>query len=440
MPYQEFKSSGYLVLLTILLISFLACTEESGKKTSSDLGLTPSSTLYEVYVPHWGRQGQLKAIAEQALRIRNLGVTAVILSPVQEVSDLMKLGPLGSPFAIKDHSSIRPMYGTPEDLKALVDTFHFYKIPVYMDWFPAMVGRDHELSQRSLDEEADSLLANPMGLPLKDVLVVDYSDIIATETMCKSMVDFVKTYDLDGLRIFHDPLVPEDLYQCFANSSGTEVINAWSPMSEFTPRAVMDHALFSAMPKALKRASARDSLAMHLSAEVADGPFKINGISNYFLQNQRGGVYNTFGFAYKCMSVMAYTAHGLPLIEAGMELPIMRNMSMVQNIEIPWTKNMDDDFYRQLNLLVRRNRALHALEGVQVRLLPNDNENVIAIERINGTHKAVTLFNLSDQTEDVIFEENVFNLNEHIRQAPVSIRKGEPFKMAPHLYIVLTNV
>jgi hypothetical protein len=263
---------------------------------------------------------------------------------------------------------------------------------------------------------------------------------MVSETMCKAMTEFVKTYDLDGLRVFHDPIVPEDLYECFVKQSKAEIINAWSPMSSFIPKAIMDHELFALMPKAIKSPGARDSLAKVLTSPIEKGPARINGISNYFLQDKRGGVYNTFGFAYKCMSVMAYMAHGLPMIEAGMELPVMRNLSMVQNIEIPWTKNMDDDFYRQLNLLVRRNRALHALDGVKVRLLPNDNENIIAIERIHGSHKVVGLFNLSDQTQDVTFEENVFNLNEHVRQSPVSIRKGEPFKMAPHLYLLLTNI
>jgi hypothetical protein len=440
MPHPEFNMSRACTLVSLILVLFSACTEKVTKEPSRHTGLSPQSTLYEIYVPHWGRQEQLKAITNQALRIRNLGVTAVVLSPVQEVSDLMKLGPLGSPFAIKDHSSVRSMYGKHEDFKALVDTFHSFNIPVYMDWFPAMVGRDHELAQLTINQEPDSVLVNPMGLPLKDVLVLNYENIMVSESMCKAMTEFVKTYDLDGLRVFHDPIVPEDLYECFVKQSKAEIINAWSPMSSFIPKAIMDHELFALMPKAIKSHGARDSLAKVLSSPIENGPARINGISNYFLQNKRGGVYNTFGFAYKCMSVMAYMAHGLPMIEAGMELPVMRNLSMVQNIEIPWTKNMDDDFFRQLNLLVRRNRALHALDGVKIRLLPNDNENIIAIERIHGSHKVVGLFNLSDQTQDVTFEENVFNLNEHVRQSPVSIRKGEPFKMAPYLYLLLTNI
>ena len=128
------------------------------------------------------------------------------------------------------------------------------------------------------------------------------------------------------------------------------------------------------------------------------------------------------------------------MLPGGLELPVVKNLSMVRNQQIKWDRQMDDDFYRQLLILKSRNRALQSGDNVQTRIIPTNQPSVLAIEKTDGTHKAVVIINLERSTVGVKFSENIFNLNDFITQRPVSIRSDATFNVGPYQYYVLTNV
>ena len=53
--------------------------------------------------------------------------------PIHPMGKLKAKGTLGSPYAVRDFDAINPDYGTPDDLKRLVDAAHRRGMKVFID-------------------------------------------------------------------------------------------------------------------------------------------------------------------------------------------------------------------------------------------------------------------------------------------------------------------
>ena len=85
-----------------------------------------------IYITHpYYYDGTFKALTEKIPEIADLGVKTIYLMPIWEHREGDP--PHGFIYLIKDYYKIDPTYGTPEDLKKLVDTVHEYGMKIIFD-------------------------------------------------------------------------------------------------------------------------------------------------------------------------------------------------------------------------------------------------------------------------------------------------------------------
>ena len=97
--------------------------------------------------PYKGAYGNLKGITERADHIASLGVDAIWLCP------FYKWNKMGFGYDITDYEEVAPMYGTKEDLKELIDTYHAKNINVVTDMVLNHCSMEHEWFKKSVKRE-----------------------------------------------------------------------------------------------------------------------------------------------------------------------------------------------------------------------------------------------------------------------------------------------
>jgi maltooligosyltrehalose trehalohydrolase len=145
------------------------------------------AVLYEV---HCGLLGGLRGVTEQLPRIAELGVTALQLMPLNAVSGTRNWGYDGVlPYAIA------PAYGSPQDLKALVDTAHGLGVMVLLDVVYNHFGPDGNYLPAYADGFFDETRRTPWGPAIA----------FNREPVARFFIDnalyWLETFRLDGLRL-----------------------------------------------------------------------------------------------------------------------------------------------------------------------------------------------------------------------------------------------
>lgn len=106
--------------------------------------------IMQIYPSVWG---SLKAITEKADYYKDLGVEAIWISPCYPSSGW------DNGYDVKDYCDIDPKYGTLEDMKELIDTYHKHHINVLMDLVINHCSIEHPVYQKALqgDEKAQKM-------------------------------------------------------------------------------------------------------------------------------------------------------------------------------------------------------------------------------------------------------------------------------------------
>ena len=115
------KKNYYLVfILFIFILLFQSCSKET-----ADQNWIRNAVIYEINVQNFGPEGNFNSFQKELPRLQKMGVDILWLMPIFPRAEKMKLGLLGSPYAVRDYYGIHAPYGTSNDLKALIkgDTF-----------------------------------------------------------------------------------------------------------------------------------------------------------------------------------------------------------------------------------------------------------------------------------------------------------------------------
>jgi len=97
--------------------------------------------------PYNGAYGNLKGITEKADYVKSLGVDAIWLCP------FYKWNRMGFGYDITNYEEIAPMFGTKEDLKELIDTYHSKNIKVITDMVLNHCSSENEWFKKSIKKE-----------------------------------------------------------------------------------------------------------------------------------------------------------------------------------------------------------------------------------------------------------------------------------------------
>ena len=97
--------------------------------------------------PYKGAFGNFKGITEKADYVKDLGADAIWLCP------FYKWNRNGMGYDITDYEEVSPMFGTKEDFKELVDTYHSKGIKVIIDGVFNHCSMEHEWFKKSVKRE-----------------------------------------------------------------------------------------------------------------------------------------------------------------------------------------------------------------------------------------------------------------------------------------------
>ena len=182
--------------------------------------------IYEMHLGTWrrGENGRILNYAEIADQLvpylQEMGYTHVEFMPVMEHPFDGSWG-----YQVIGYYAATSRYGTPDQLRYLIDKLHQADIAVILDWVPAHFPKD-EAGLRLFDgtpcyEHADSRRAE---MPQWGTLLFDYARGEAVSFLTSNALFWLKEYHADGLRF---DAVSCMLYLDFGKESGQWVPNQY---------------------------------------------------------------------------------------------------------------------------------------------------------------------------------------------------------------------
>lgn len=188
-------------------------SESVFSRASTAPGWLRSGLIYEVFPRSFSAAGDLNGVTAGLDRLKNLGVTVVWLMPVHPVGQARKLGPDGSPYAVRDYYAISSDYGTKEDLRHLVDAAHRRKMKVIMDMVADHTAFDSVMMKHPdfYEHDKNGQLVSPHGWT--DVAALEYTNLALRRYMIDMFIYWVKEFGIDGYRCDAAELVPTDFWE-----------------------------------------------------------------------------------------------------------------------------------------------------------------------------------------------------------------------------------
>lgn len=146
----------------------------------------PETVLYELHV---GTLGGFNGVRQQLPYLAELGITAIELMPVSEFPGARNWGYDGVlPYAVE------ASYGTPDDMKALIDEAHAYGLMVFLDVVYNHFGPDGNYLANYAGAFFREDLATPWGPS------IDFRQPMVRRYFIDNALMWLEEYQLDGLR------------------------------------------------------------------------------------------------------------------------------------------------------------------------------------------------------------------------------------------------
>jgi maltooligosyltrehalose trehalohydrolase len=142
-----------------------------------------------IYEMHTGIYGGFSGVASELPRLAALGVTAVELMPIAEFPGARNWGYDGALLFAPESS-----YGKPDDLKALIDTAHDYRVMVYLDVVYNHFGPDGNYLAALAPQMFRSDVNTPWGP------AIDFRQRQVRQFFAANALYWLIEYRFDGLR------------------------------------------------------------------------------------------------------------------------------------------------------------------------------------------------------------------------------------------------
>lgn len=161
--------------------------------------------LYEVLPHDFSESKDFAGIQSRLGYIRDLGITGIQIMPVFGCAPDDEWG-----YAPEFFFAPRPEYGTPDDLRRLIDAIHQHDMAVLIDIVPAHSGGDHPYHQIYGDDESPWYGegiggVNEFGLP-----TFDHRKPPAQDFWRDVLQFWLREYHIDGYRLDYMKLVDEE--------------------------------------------------------------------------------------------------------------------------------------------------------------------------------------------------------------------------------------
>ena len=218
------RAFGAVLLLALLLV--VGCNTETPPDTPSaspsDSASVHDAVIYEMFIPDFSEEGTFRGAMARFDHLDELGVNTIWLMPIHPIGEeraKTDIGPLGSPYSIRDFYAVNPAYGSEADFRAFVDSAHARDMRVIIDLVANHTAWDHPW----LDEHPEWYEDGPLNgftMPVMDGDTTDWTDVVQLDydnpqlrnEMIAMMQYWVREYDIDGYRADVAGLVPQDFW------------------------------------------------------------------------------------------------------------------------------------------------------------------------------------------------------------------------------------
>jgi len=369
------------------------------------------AVIYEVFPRAFSPTGDFKGVTAQLDRLKALGVTVLWLMPIHPTGKLKAKGTLGSPYAVRDYDAINPDYGTPDELKRLVEAAHRRGMKVLIDIVINHTSWDSVLIEKHPDwythDSAGKIL--PPNPDWVDVADLDWSRPALRQYMTEMLVRWLRDYGLDGFRCDYASGVPTDFWES-ARPELDRVRPGLAFLAEADDPALLSKAFdidyawdsYHAMSDALAGREPASSVReewQRAEARYPRGALHLRFSDNHDQLRMTGQAGLPAALA---ASALVFTLDGVPLLYNGMEVGDTTESAapaLFERMPISWEmaerRPQVNSYYRALASL---RHAHPALTRGSVRWLRNSDEaRVLSYERAATGESLVVAVNLSSQ-------------------------------------------
>jgi glycosidase len=362
------------------------------------------ANVYEVNIRQYTPEGTFQAFSKHLPRLKEMGVVILWLMPITPISQLHRLGTLGSYYACSSYVQINEEFGTLKDFKQLVHQAHALDMKLIIDWVANHTGWDHEWTIPHADwyvKDAAGNFTEKNGW--KDVIDLDFSKTEMREAMKAAMMFWVQEAGIDGFRCDMAHLVPLDFWKEAREFCETNKPLYWLAECDQSDYHVVFNTSYawSWMHATEKFHKGEGSLqdvrqVLHSYTQYPAGANKLFFTSNHDENSWNGTEYEKYGNAALAWAVFSCTWPGMPMLYSGQEGALKNRLEFFNKDVIEWTATPPlAEFYQRLFQLRASNAAIR--EG-ELFILPSQHDDKVLLF-FRRYHEQVVLILLNVSSE-----------------------------------------
>ncbi len=483
----------WILLALVVVLVYSSCKQPQKETTETSTYEKPrvpdwhkNAVIYEVNLRHFTTENTFKSFEAHIPRLKEMGIDILWFMPINPVSVKNRKGELGSPYSIGDYYKTNPEFGTMEDFKHMVKAIHDAGMYIIIDWVPNHTGWDNPWITEHPDwytKDKDGNIIDPIDYNTgkswgwTDVADLNYDNAEMRLGMIETLKFWVNETGIDGYRMDVAHGVPADFWvQCadslyalkplYMLSEGEvpEIVNNGTFIADYGWEM---HHLLNEIAKT--QGANRKSTAQLVQGNVVDGDkkeqakktaldidallakkskqyskgYQMQFTSNHDENSWAGTEFARMGEGHKAFAVLTATFNGIPLLYAGQESAMDKQLEFFKKDSIPWGDYSYAGFYKALYGLKHRNQAIwNGTHGGSLVKIPTGNdENIYAFSREKDGDKVVVIINLSAQKQKAtIGGDNATGVYTNIfTEEKQELKKDDVLELNAWDYVVLST-
>lgn len=419
---QAFQISKTTIIVCLFFI-FQSCSKsDDGVVTPTPVvpviptdGFVPAATadivMYEINPTAFSATKNLQGITNRLDNLKALGVNTIWIMPIFPIGSTNSFG---SPYCVKDYTSVRSSLGTMADFKTLVTTAHQKGIAVILDWVANHTSWDNTWITANpswYTQNSSGQIISPAGTTWNDVADLNFNNTAMRTAMINAMKFWVTEANVDGFRFDAADYVPYDFW-VESNTALNAIPNKHlillaegSRADHFTAGFQMNFAWdYLGTEKSVfgsSQASASTIFTTNTTeySSVPIGKKKLRFTTNHDESNIATpiSVYGGNNGALAA-SVIAIYLQGVPLLYCGQEVGVSSTSTYNGSSTINWSAN-SDMLSAYTNLLTFYNSSTAARTGLLTTYIDSD---VCYFKKASASEQVLVFVNTRNSAKNIV--------------------------------------
>jgi glycosidase len=402
--------------------------------------------MYEVNIRTYAPANFIGAMARLD-SIKALGVNVIWLMPSYPIGIVKGIG---SPYAIKDYTAVKPEFGTLEDFRAYVAKAHSLGMAVIMDWVANHTSWDHVwIGNKSwYKQDTYGNIIIPPGTNYSDVAALDFNNTDMRLEMIKTMKYWVYTANIDGYRCDFADNVPSDFWKqsldslkkinthkliLLAEGTKGDHISAGFQLSY----AFNFYGTLKGLFAGTQTTAALFSSNTNENASLPSPGIKLRYITNHDVSSYDGStlqIYKSKQGALAAFTLASYMG-GIPLIYNSQEVGYANTIDFFKDVQVNY--NANQDMVAAYKKILAFKKAHEALKVGALTAYADD--NVVAFERKDGTDNVLILVNIKNSTIPFNIPAGLQNTTWKNGLNNSNVTLATQYSFQPYEYLVLSK-